>query len=222
VSPGKTVAYCMIGIAVSGVSITSLANDLPYYFGDVEGANAPTPQALPDPTAEPTSVATDLVTRPPPDTSPPPAGQQEPPESDLSVPLAQGPLPPTQPPEPPPAEPPAANTEPPPSCVDISYLRLQEHAALAVADIVSATGFRGTIYGRGKRPDNPNSDHPQGLAADFSTSDLRVGNEIRDYAEANETRLAIKYTLWQVEEHYDHVHISFLNNPGPNFAPRCG
>lgn len=87
-------------------------------------------------------------------------------------------------------------------------LNLQPEAAQSVRQILNATGFEGTVFGRAARPDNPKSDHPAGLAADFMTSGSD-GDRIAAYAEANKKALGVKYVLWQVEDHFDHVHVSF-------------
>lgn len=116
---------------------------------------------------------------------------------------------------------------------------LQRTAGLATADIVSEFDFSGTILGRGGRPGA--SDHPSGLASDFMTTNVALGNSIRDYALNNKQRLGIKYVIWRqryydkpgpgrlmddrgspTANHYDHVHISFVDSPGSAFAPRCG
>lgn len=89
-------------------------------------------------------------------------------------------------------------------------LGLAPSAARATEEILQATGFTGNLIGRAQRPSNPTSDHPRGYAADFMTTNLAMGNKIRDYALANKTRLGVKYVIWQAPDHYNHVHISFL------------
>lgn len=101
-------------------------------------------------------------------------------------------------------------TTPPVSSGRTAGLGLAPSAARATEDILAATGFTGTIYGRGSRPNNPTSDHPRGYAVDFMTSNLAVGNAIKKYALDNQTRLGVKYVIWQEPAHYDHVHISFV------------
>jgi hypothetical protein len=91
-----------------------------------------------------------------------------------------------------------------------SRLGLALSAAIATEDILRGTGFTGVIHGVGARPDNPTSDHPRGYAVDFMTTNLAVGNRIRDYALANQTRLGVKYVIWQAPDHFNHVHISFI------------
>jgi hypothetical protein len=89
--------------------------------------------------------------------------------------------------------------------------------------------------GVGLRADNPNSDHPKGLAIDNMVgSDKAKGDAIAAYAVANASRLGITYVIWYAriwepgkgwqpyshpsggtsptQLHMDHVHISFLAN----------
>jgi hypothetical protein len=98
--------------------------------------------------------------------------------------------------------------------------------------------------GIGLRADNPNSDHPKGLAVDNMVgSDRAKGDAIAAYAVANASRLGITYVIWYAriwepgkgwqtyhhpsggtsptQLHMDHVHISFLANftTGGNGAP---
>jgi len=177
----------------------------------------------------------------------------------------QDPIPPIQPPQPPPADAAQGNSEAPPVadvdpetdrieetqasppiaralprsiCLPVGGIGLRSNAALATAEIVSEFDFDGTLIGRGGR--ERVSDHPDGLASDFLTTDVRLGNAIRDYALKNKARLGIKYVIWRqriyfnpgagramedrgsdTQNHYDHVHLSFVSNPGNDFAPRC-
>jgi hypothetical protein len=90
-----------------------------------------------------------------------------------------------------------------------SGLGLRPVAAKGAADIIAATGFRGTVQGRASRPRNPSSDHPRGLAVDLMTENRKMGDSIVAYASEHKDRLRIKYTMWQEPDHYNHVHISF-------------
>lgn len=69
------------------------------------------------------------------------------------------------------------------------------------------------VGGVAERPDNPTSDHPSGLALDFMV-DRSTGDALAGYAEEHSEDLGIKYILWQTEDHYDHVHISFDDEAG--------
>ncbi len=69
------------------------------------------------------------------------------------------------------------------------------------------------VGGVAARPSNPTSDHPSGLALDFMV-DTATGDALAAYAEENSEALGIKYILWQTEDHYDHVHISFEDEGG--------
>jgi hypothetical protein len=91
-------------------------------------------------------------------------------------------------------------------------LNLRRVAARGVQDILNATGFTGVVHGRGERPDTPLSDHPDGMAADFDTSSKAEGDMIAEYCQKNAKRLKIKYILWQVKDHFGHVHVSFKDD----------
>lgn len=67
------------------------------------------------------------------------------------------------------------------------------------------------VGGVASRPNNPTSDHPSGHALDFMV-DTATGNALAAYARAHAEELGIKYVLWQVADHYDHVHISFTSS----------
>ena len=69
------------------------------------------------------------------------------------------------------------------------------------------------VGGVAKRPGNPSSDHPRGYALDFMV-DRSTGDALAAYAEENAEALGVKYILWRVPSHYDHVHISFTKSPG--------
>jgi hypothetical protein len=66
-----------------------------------------------------------------------------------------------------------------------------------------------TIYGKADRPNNPTSDHPGGLALDFMVDDMDIGDDLNQCVHDHEKEWNIKYTLWQVKDHYNHVHVSF-------------
>lgn len=94
--------------------------------------------------------------------------------------------------------------------------------------------FPGGIGGRGSRPDNPNSDHPRGLALDLMTMNNKgLGNRVTNFLSRNAKHFGVKYIIWrrkinsfdgrgwrQMEDrgnptanHEDHPHVSFEDNP---------
>ena len=106
--------------------------------------------------------------------------------------------------KPPPTEEPTPDVEIP------DGLNLKQSAEDGLRQILKDTGFKGTIYGRADRPRNPTSDHPKGLAVDLMVyKDKALGDKLADYAREHSEELKVKYVLWQVAEHYDHVHVSF-------------
>lgn len=70
------------------------------------------------------------------------------------------------------------------------------------------------VGGVAERPDNPTSDHPTGHALDFMVDDRSTGDALAAYAEEHTEELGIDYILWETENHYDHVHISFEEETG--------
>ena len=74
------------------------------------------------------------------------------------------------------------------------------------AAIVSCSGFSGEMIGKASRPGNPRSDHPSGRAVDFMTSSRSEGDRVASCARKTG---GVKYVLWRVADHYDHVHVSF-------------
>ena len=65
------------------------------------------------------------------------------------------------------------------------------------------------VYGGGKRENNPNSDHPKGLALDFMVTDREMGNKLNKLILKHRKDWNVTYTLWWVKDHYNHVHVSF-------------
>ena len=53
-------------------------------------------------------------------------------------------------------------------------------------------------------------DHPEGRAIDFGVQPYQIdlGYRINDWILANAAEYNVQYTLWQVAQHYDHVHVS--------------
>ena len=60
----------------------------------------------------------------------------------------------------------------------------------------------------GVRPDAL-PDHPSGHAIDIMTGgDMALGDAIRADVAAQSARFGVKYTLWRVANHFDHVHVT--------------
>jgi hypothetical protein len=68
-----------------------------------------------------------------------------------------------------------------------------------------------TVLGVGGRAGNPTSCHPKGLAIDLIVgSNKALGDRLYAYVIARRSALgATPVVLWQVPDHFDHVHISF-------------
>lgn len=99
-------------------------------------------------------------------------------------------------------------------CPTEGFGGVKPHVAQAGWHLVTVFGLsESDVGGVAQRPGNPSSDHPRGYALDF-TVDTSTGNGLADYAEEHTDELGIKYVLWQVPNHYDHVHISFNDQPG--------
>ncbi|MGH4021740.1 MAG: hypothetical protein ACRDT0_21405 [Pseudonocardiaceae bacterium] len=106
-------------------------------------------------------------------------------------------------------QPPAADTT---SCASSGFDGVASHVAEAGNLLEEMFGVDDVI-GVASRPGNPDSDHPRGYALDFMV-DRSTGDALADYAEENSEALGISYIIWQTEDHYDHVHISFNDEPG--------
>jgi hypothetical protein len=76
--------------------------------------------------------------------------------------------------------------------------------AWALANYVTANYAVRSIGGI--RPDRL-PDHPSGHAIDIMV-DSSTGNAIAADLRANPGRFGIKYMLWQVPAHYDHIHVT--------------
>jgi len=99
-------------------------------------------------------------------------------------------------------------------CPTEGFGGVKPHVAEAGYHLMAVFGLRESdVGGVASRPGNPTSDHPRGYALDFMV-DTPTGDALAAYAEENSEALGIKYILWQVSAHYDHVHISFNDNPG--------
>lgn len=67
------------------------------------------------------------------------------------------------------------------------------------------------VGGRAARPANPTSCHPKGLGLDLMVyEDKALGDRVAAYVQDNKAELGLTTILWQVADHYDHVHISVL------------
>lgn len=66
------------------------------------------------------------------------------------------------------------------------------------------------VGGRQARPNNPSSDHPSGLALDLGVGGSNaLGDRINSCLESRVEDWNINYILWEVPDHFDHVHVSF-------------
>ena len=60
----------------------------------------------------------------------------------------------------------------------------------------------------GIRPDS-RPDHPSGHAHDIMIgSDMSLGDTINADVKAQSARFGVKYTMWRVANHYNHVHVT--------------
>ena len=98
----------------------------------------------------------------------------------------------------------SAVTAPPAHAAAIQGGAAKPTAAVANR-IAKESGFSGTLLGRADRPGNPTSDHPSGYAVDFMVDSRREGDRV---AAAARRTPGVKYVLWRVEDHFDHVHVS--------------
>lgn len=99
-------------------------------------------------------------------------------------------------------------------CPTEGFGGVDSHVAQAGYHLLAVFGLsESNVGGLASRPGNSSSDHPLGLALDFMV-DGSTGDALAAYAEEHTAELGITYVLWQVPAHYDHVHISFSNQPG--------
>lgn len=60
----------------------------------------------------------------------------------------------------------------------------------------------------GVRPD-PLPDHPSGHAIDIMIgSNMSLGDAIKNDIQNQSDRFGVKYILWRVNQHYDHIHVT--------------
>ena len=100
----------------------------------------------------------------------------------------------------------AALVAAPPASADIQFVGMVGLTpnAQALKQYVATTYAPPSIGG--VRPDRL-PDHPTGHALDFMVyGNTKLGNAIFGDLNSNQAAHSIKYCLWQVANHYDHVH----------------
>lgn len=55
---------------------------------------------------------------------------------------------------------------------------------------------------------DPLPDHPSGHAIDIMVPNMGLGDTIRNDIQNQSGRFGVKYILWRVAQHYDHVHVT--------------
>lgn len=79
--------------------------------------------------------------------------------------------------------------------------------AANLADYISST-YPGVQSIGGIRPDRL-PDHPSGHAIDIMTgSNMGLGDAIAADVKAQGDRFGVKYVLWRVKDHFNHVHVT--------------
>lgn len=101
-------------------------------------------------------------------------------------------------------------------CATSGFNGVASHVAQAGHHLQDRFGVE-NVGGVASRPGNPTSDHPRGYALDFMV-DEETGDALAAYAEEHSEELGIKYIMWRVSHHYDHVHISFADEPGGDLS----
>lgn len=81
----------------------------------------------------------------------------------------------------------------------------------ACSQILAAFPQVSSVLGVGNRSGNPTSCHPKGLAVDFIVgTNKALGDRLYAFVIARRSALgASPVVLWQVADHFDHVHVSF-------------
>jgi len=70
------------------------------------------------------------------------------------------------------------------------------------------SNYPGVLSIGGVRPD-PLPDHPSGHAIDIMVGgNTALGNQIHSDIMSQKGNFGVKYTLWQVAAHYDHIHVT--------------
>jgi hypothetical protein len=67
-----------------------------------------------------------------------------------------------------------------------------------------------SMIGKAVRSKNPRSCHHKGLALDVMVNSNALGDKVYKWALDNKNALQLGWLGWEVVNHYDHVHISFL------------
>ena len=81
--------------------------------------------------------------------------------------------------------------------------------ARALASYIENT-YPGVQSIGGVRPDRL-PDHPSGHAIDIMIgTDMALGDAINADVQRQAARFAVKYTLWRVPSHFNHVHVTVL------------
>lgn len=92
-----------------------------------------------------------------------------------------------------------------------SNIGLQPTPKAACNTILAAFPQVQSVLGVGGRAGNPNSCHPKGLAIDLIVgTNKALGDKLFAFVIARRSALgATPVVLWQVPDHFDHVHVSF-------------
>ncbi|MCW1957198.1 MAG: hypothetical protein KIH64_001355 [Mycobacterium sp.] len=81
--------------------------------------------------------------------------------------------------------------------------------ANALAQYITAT-YPGVQSIGGVRPDS-RPDHPSGHALDIMIgSNMGLGDAINADIQSQSGRFGVKYTMWRVSDHYNHVHVTVV------------
>lgn len=102
-------------------------------------------------------------------------------------------------------------------CPSGGFGGVKPHVAQAGYHLIAVFGLSESVVGGLAQRPGSYSDHPRGYALDFMV-DTATGNAMSDYIDKHSSELGIKYVLWQVANHYDHVHISFNNSAGSGMS----
>jgi hypothetical protein len=107
--------------------------------------------------------------------------------------------------------PPPVTVPPVVTSAKCNNIGVAENVQVACNKVLAAVTGIPAVGGYGQRPGNGTSCHPQGLALDFMVyNNKALGDRIFDYVKKNQVELgATPVILWQVADHYDHVHVSF-------------
>ena len=97
-------------------------------------------------------------------------------------------------------------TAPPAAAVPIVGGQGLSRNAAALADYIRAN-YPGVQSIGGVRSD-PLPDHPSGHAIDVMVSDMGLGDTIASDIQSQSGRFGVKYVLWRVANHFNHVHVT--------------